>query len=267
MNRPRPSPRPAAFLAALAVLSVAVPPCALARKAPHDDGEALKAPGRNGKAHAGLKHAPAEAPPPDPLAGAWPSKEAPQLGNGTFRSELLVAARRMVGMSGSFDPDGFVKHLAYVLDLAYKRDLPDDAWVRTVVRRASKRGLLKSDAKARPGDVVLFSLDPARPGSANASHLLAGVAESSAKGVVRFIAPVGETVSRGVARPGRKPDANDTAIRECRAPEPPQGAAAPKGKDRKKGKGKKAHAPRPLPCRAGQMWIGRIPAESLPALF
>ncbi len=237
---------------ALAVASLALQPCALARKA----RVPAKAP------------QPVEAPPPDPLAGAWPSRQAPQLGDGTFRSELLVAARRLVGLSNSFDEDGFLRHLAYVLDLAYKRDLPDDAWVRTAVRRAAGRGVLKKDAKARPGDLAVFSMDRARPGSPKAARLLIGVVESSSKGVVRFIAPLGDTVSRAVARPGKKANPDDTAIIECRTAEPPR-APPPsrKGKAKGKGKAKAPKPPRALPCRAGEMWIGRIPADSLAPLF
>jgi hypothetical protein len=178
---------------------------------------------------------------------------------------VLVAARRVAGLSNSLDEDGFVRHLAYVLDLARKSDLPADGWARALVHRAAVRGLIKKDPKARPGDLVAFSLDPARPGSAKASRLLVGVVESASAGAVRFIAPIGDTVSRGVARPGKKPGKDDTAIRECRAPEPPKPAPAPKGK--KKGKAKAQKAPRPLPCRAGEMWIGRIPAEALDKVF
>jgi len=119
---------------------------------------------------------------------------------------------------------------------------------------------------ARPGDVVLMSLDPGRPGSVKASRVLAGVVESQVKGGVRFIAPVGGTVARGIARPGKKADPSDTALQECRVPDPPKPPVSKKD-GKRKGKAKKPKAPRALPCRAGQLWIGRIPADALPRLF
>ena len=35
---------------------------------------------------------------PDPLEGAWPDAKGAQLGNGSLRSEVLVAAQRLKGM-------------------------------------------------------------------------------------------------------------------------------------------------------------------------
>lgn len=274
MDRPWPSPRPSIALATLAAALLALAPGGASAKAVAKDGAStsrkVAAKGTRSAAKGQARKTLKDAPPPDPLAGAWPSREDPQLGDGTLRSELLVAARRLVGLCASFDEDGFVRHLAYVMDVARKRDLPEDAWARSLARRAAARGFLKKDAKARPGDLVIFSLDTARPASVKASRILVGVAESAGKGAVRFVAPLGNKVSRAVARPGRKPNQDDTAIRECRSAEPyrapvPGKSARKTGKG--KGKAKLARAPRTLPCRAGELWIGRIPAESLALLF
>ncbi len=256
VKRPWPSTRMLTAYAAALCLAVAFSADAA--------GKPARKPGRSRSQASTVRKEP---PPPDPLAGAWPSREKPQLGDGSLRSEILVAARRLVGLSGSFDEDGFVRHLAYVLDLARKKDLDEDAWSRALARRAAARGVLKKDAKAQPGDVVLMSLDPSRPGSAKAARVLAGVVESRVKGGVRFIAPIGGTVSRGIARPGKKPNPSDTALRECRAPDAPKVPAAKAGKKKGKAKAKASKAARPLPCRAGQLWIGRIPADALPRLF
>jgi hypothetical protein len=254
MDRVRPSSRMLLVVGIIAFL-VHVPQ--------HVDASGRKSAGRKGANQATKK--PVVVPEASPLDHAWPTKESPQLGDGTRRSELLVAARRVVGLKNSFDEDGFLRHLAYVLDLARKQDSPDNAWVRTFVHRAIEHGDLKKDLKARPGDLVVFSLDTARPGSAKASRLVVGVVESVSKGLLRFIAPIGDTVVRGIARPGKKAIRDDTAIVSCGARELANAevAQAPSGKRSKKTPRK----PRALPCRAGEMWVGRVAADSLDRLF
>jgi len=129
----------------------------------------------------------------------------------------------------------------------------------------ASKSVLKRDRPPRRGDLVLFSLSQATPASPRADRVLAGVVESSSKGRITFIAPVGGTVTRGtatVSAGGRK--GTDTALMTCAAPKTTKIAKADKaGKPGKKTARNKADKrPPALPCRAGELLIGTVDIET-----
>jgi hypothetical protein len=179
---------------------------------------------------------PPEPPLPDPLLGAWSAGGRIQLGNGSLRSEVLVAAMRLLGLRNSFDAGSFIQHVFYVNAVARKDDLDGD-WSRRL------RSVLRKD-RARKGDVILFDVA--------GSGVLAGVVESAANGRARFIAPINGVVARGTATlAGGKGRSGDTFLQRCVVSKP-----AP----RKKGAKAKASVDRP--CRAGDLLLGVVDVEA-----
>jgi hypothetical protein len=194
----------------------------------------------------GVAKKPAPPPPPNLLAGAWGGTDrTPQLGNRTLRSEVLVAALRLIGMKDSFDEDTFLRHVLYVTALARKDEFPRDTWSRELMRRLSGRGTINRDRPAQRGDIAFYSLDPAAGASPKAGKVLAGVVDSVDKGRVSSIAPLGASVAR--IGPGQ-------ALVKCEKP-----ARPPKPK-----KGRKVQPARKAPpCRASELLIGTADIDAV----
>lgn len=190
------------------------------------------------------------------------------MGNGRADSEIVVAALRLRGMQQSWDENRFLRHLAYVMDWARKSDLPEDAWTRTLLRRASSRGTLRRNRAAHPGDVALFAL-VGSPGSP--SRVLAAVVVSVTGQALGMVGPLAGGI-RDLRMGIQKNSREDTALRSCPAPVKalevarggPPGHA---GRRRDGTKRRAARAPPPEPCRTGDLYLGRIPWQALPGLF
>jgi len=232
-------------------------------------GEPRKAPAnrparRTGGKIKGKAGGKAPSPRPDPLAGAWPDARRPQLGNGRPDSEIVVAALRLRGMRQSWDENRFLRHLAYVMDWARKSDLPDDAWTRTLLHRASGRGSIRRDRSARPGDLALFALAGS---TRKPSRVLAAVVVSAGDQALEMVGPIGGGIQElRMGKVGKAP--GDTALRTCPPPGSPRDGGAGKNRTGKSAKGRKApRPPAPDPCRTGDLYLGRVPWESLPALW
>jgi hypothetical protein len=216
---------------------------------------------------------PEEKPRPDPLAGAWrPKGASPQLGNGTLPSEVLVSTLRVLGLSGSFDADSFIRHVLYVNDIARKDAFAEDGWARSLARRLGSLGLIRRERTPHRGDLVFFSLSPREPGRVG-EKILAGVVDGVGKTRATFIAPVGDRVVRGILSLEKPPAGKaptDTPLLRCEPPPAPKAEPKPaKGKvARKDAKpvARKATAKAP-PCRASELLIGTTDVEAVPRAF
>ena len=182
------------------------------------------------------------------------------LGNGRTDSEIVVAALRLKGMRQGWDEDRFLRHLAYVMDWARKSDLPEDAWSRTLLQRATVRHTIRSDRAARPGDLALFSLEGS---SRRPSRVLVAVVVSTTGETLQMVGPLGGGIQE--FRMGtRGKSSGDTVLRPC--PAPRTAADGDRGKAPKKQgarTGAKPSSVAPEPCRAGELYLGRIPWEAL----
>lgn len=188
---------------------------------------------------------------------AAPSLIAPgELGDGSLGSELVAAARRIVGFRGSFDARRF---LAHVLRTAGVRPLtPVDPGA--LVRSLRDKGLSRT-RRVRPGDLVFFRLAP--------DSVLPGVALDGARQRFRFAAPVGDSVIVGTASPAAtaRNRRHDTPLVECRTVQEPV-KAPPRRGSRTGTRQKAAVRERALPCRAGDLFLGSsAPASAERALL
>jgi hypothetical protein len=170
---------------------------------------------------------------------------------------MRVNAKRLVGLRNSFTPDTFVRHLAYVADLASRERFPEDGGSRALHRHLARRKAIRTRGTPGPGDLVLFRLQEA-PSKAP-DRVLVGVVDGVTGTNVAFIAPIGDTVR--VARATLKGrTAKDTALIACRSPDTPSRGAGTAKKGRKSRKIKPPPAP---PCRAGDLYLGFVPASAL----
>ena len=131
-----------------------------------------------------------------PLISTTPLGEAQPT---VARTEMLDAARRLLGIERSFDDRSFLGHLLRVNALlprgvAAASYTPKDylAWAREQGRETPVEG-------AQPGDLVLFEC----PGQCGvvAEDLASGVVESSSQGKITWIAYVQGRVQRCVNGP------------------------------------------------------------------
>lgn len=264
---------PVALIALLAVLfcAPAVPIAALSGRPAATSGTRKATPAKKaaaakksvpskkaapaGKSRSAKKPASAKkAAPPERL---WPDASRPQLGDGSIASEMRVNAKRLVGLRDSFTADTFARHLAYVADLSPRERFPEAGWARGMHRHLARRKAIRTRGTPAPGDLVLFRMQEAP--SRTPDRVLVGVVERVRGSTVSFIAPVGDTVRIARATPkGRT--AKDTALIACRSPDPPVRDAVTAKKGRKARKAKPPPAP---PCRAGDLFLGFVPASAL----
>lgn len=172
----------------------------------------------------------------------------------------MVAALRLRGIRRSWDENTFLRHLAYVLDLARRSRFPEDTWTRSLLQRATTRQKIRKDRAVRPGDLALFALEGAL---ARPTRVLAAVVTAVDPRTIRLVAPLDGIVQEMRMDRG-KTVAEDTPIRPC----PPQRPAriAPAGKGKKKAAVRPSPSP-PAPCRTGSLYLGRVPWEALPGVF
>lgn len=172
----------------------------------------------------------------------WPNDRRPQLGDGTPAGELRVNARRLVGLRNSFTPDSFIRHLCFSADLSGRDRFPADGWARSLHRHLARSHAVRTKGVPKPGDLVLFRLHAAW--SKAPDRVLIGVVDSVRGKSVRFIAPIDAAVVRGLATVKGAAD-RDTALLPCA-----------KGRTGSKKSG-------PPPCRAGDLYMGFVPAAAL----
>lgn len=254
---------PAVPVAAPAAGSAATAKKATSAKKPTPAKKATSAKKPKPAKKAGSAQKPASAKKPAPAKKAaprerlWPDARRPQLGDGSTASEMRVNAKRLVGLRNSFTPDTFARHLAYVADLSGRERFPEDGWARALHRHLSRRKAIRTRGTPGPGDLVLFRMQEA-PSKAP-DRILVGVVDGLRGSTVSFVAPIGDTVR--VARATLKGrTAKDTALIACRSADPParDAGAAKKGR-----KSRKVKPPPPPPCRAGDLYLGHVPASAL----
>ncbi len=172
----------------------------------------------------------------------WPNDRRPQLGDGTPAGELRVNAKRLVGLRNSFTPDSFIRHLCFSADLSGRDRFPADGWARALHRHLARKHAVRTKGVPEPGDLVLFRLQATR--SNTPDRVLVGVVDSVQGRSVRFIAPIEDTVMRGLATL-KGATGKDTALLPCGR----KGTAAGKSG--------------PPPCRAGDLYLGFVSANAL----
>ncbi len=115
---------------------------------------------------------------PDSKPPAQPA--TPGLGDGSLRSELLAAAKRLVGIGQNFDEEGFLTHLLQVSDYPLQAK-PGDDLVKTLYNQLSERkATFGANQSPRVGDLVFFhnTYDRDKDSRADDWFTMVGVVES-----------------------------------------------------------------------------------------
>jgi hypothetical protein len=191
----------------------------------------------------------------------------PQIGSGDLRTEVTASAKRLVGLSESFNPNSFIAHILYVNGLMSKDMLPLNSWARSLSRKLDRRGVLTSKNSPKPGDLVFFSLSADAPHSSKASEQTVAVVEKVRGDLVTFIYAGSSKVTRGTLALSEK-KATQTKFLQCTEKVTVKDTSSKKSgsksgkkkgksgsKDKKKGKGQKTTT-RSLPCTARDLLIG-----------
>ncbi len=191
----------------------------------------------------------------------WPiGSKSPQLGDGTLRHEVVIAARRVIGIRNSFDNNSFLGHMLAVNGLA--RTCPRTPCALGLWNRLRSRHAESMKQPPKPGDLAVFRL----PKTADSDEvILIGVVVDVQGDRFRFVAPFREDVQEGVATWAKRAKANsrDTALMTCRPPKPvPPAVTGKKGRSGK-GKAKVVKAPKPIPCRAGELLVGIVSLDAV----
>ncbi len=109
------------------------------------------------------------------------------------RAEVVRSARRVLGVSRSFDDRSFVGHILRVNDLWPDGGTAAGLSALEFQRLAESRGRLVGVESALPGDIVLFRCEEGC-GPAGRDGVAAGVALRTYQDRVEFISYVGSTV-------------------------------------------------------------------------
>jgi len=132
-------------------------------------------------------------PPPTP-DGAQPRPgDKGAMGNGTVTSEMVAAARRLVGLAYDDDRNTFLRHLLVAAAVDVRVTAPREAFDALVVAALGQRGWQLTRAMARrglkAGDLIVFATEP---------QLVAVVESVSPSGVATCIGPRWGRVGRFV---------------------------------------------------------------------
>ncbi len=128
------------------------------------------------------------------------------------RAEVVRSARRVLGVTGSFDDRSFLGHILRVNDLLPEGERPESVSALEFQRLAESRGRVVGLDAALPGDLVLFPCD-GDCGPAGRDGLAAGVIERTYEDRVEFIAYVGSAV-RACHSGGSRPRLPSRQVRE-----------------------------------------------------
>lgn len=109
------------------------------------------------------------------------------------RAEVVRSARRVLGITGSFDGRSFLGHILRVNDLVPGGSSPEAISALEFQRLAESRGRIVGVESALPGDIVLFPCDEGC-GLAGRDGLAAGVTLRTYEDRVEFISYVGSEV-------------------------------------------------------------------------
>lgn len=110
-----------------------------------------------------------------------------------LRAEVVRAAQRVLGVTGSFDDRSFLGHILKVNDLLPPGSRPEALSASDFQRHAQSRGRIVGIGAALPGDIVLFSCNEGC-GAVAPDGLGAGVVVRAYEDRVEFIAYVGSVV-------------------------------------------------------------------------
>ena len=128
------------------------------------------------------------------------------LGNGTPRSEALAAAKRLVGLTGGFVDDSFLRHILVVTATGPRTTTTKARFVTAIFSWLKAAGKASRTATPQPGDLAFFrgTSDLDGDGKLDAGLTMAAVVERRLPdGVVVCIGPVLGRVKRFHVDPTR----------------------------------------------------------------
>ncbi len=102
------------------------------------------------------------------------------LGDGSVASELVAAARRLVGLNRGRDAEPFLSHLMQVAAVKMKVKAPKDLYNAAAWRKLNRAKKTLNGAAAKPGDLVFFhdTHDRNGDGSVDDPYSMVAVVES-----------------------------------------------------------------------------------------
>jgi hypothetical protein len=115
------------------------------------------------------------------------------LGDGSVASELVAAARRLVGLNRGRDAEPFLSHLMHVAAVKMKVKAPRDLYNAAAWRKLNRADKTLDGAAARPGDLVFFHDTHDRNGDGSVDDPYSMVA------VVETVKPSGALICVGDA--------------------------------------------------------------------